>query len=226
MVQTDDRRRRATDPDLAVRARSRRREHRGGAHVSRRRYRAPRHHHRRGVLSGVHDSTGDKRPRASRPPNSVVHQPSATIFNATMVLSGALVLVATYFVHRTFGRRVVSVPLALFGVGVLGVGVFPGNRVPWHGIFALLTFVSGGVTVVLSSRVVTSPFRYLCLAFGGVSLTALASAIFLGSANPLLVLGLGGVERWVVYPLLLWMTGFGGYLMGHADRGRESSARR
>ncbi|MFC7081145.1 DUF998 domain-containing protein [Halorussus caseinilyticus] len=143
-----------------------------------------------------------------------------------MVLSGALVLVATYFVHRTFGRRVVSVPLALFGVGVLGVGVFPGNRVPWHGIFALLTFVSGGVTVVLSSRVVTSPFRYLCLAFGGVSLTALASAIFLGSANPLLVLGLGGVERWVVYPLLLWMTGFGGYLMGHADRGRESSARR
>lgn len=157
---------------------------------------------------------------ASRPPNSVVHQPSATIFNATMVVSGALTLVATVLVHRSFDRRVVSVPLALFGLGVLGVGVFPGNRVPWHGIFALLTFVSGGFAAVLSSRVVTPPFRYLCVAFGGVSLAALASAIFLGAANPLLVLGLGGVERWVVYPLLLWATGFGGYLMGDANRRR------
>ncbi len=27
-------------------------------------------------------------------------------------------------------------------------------------------------------------------------------------------MGSGGVERWVVYPLLLWLTGFGGYLLG------------
>lgn len=157
---------------------------------------------------------------ATRPPNSVIHQPSATIFNATMVTSGVLLLVATGLLHRALDRRVVSIPLALFGVGVLGVGVFPGNRVPWHGIFALLTFVSGGLAAVLSSRVVTRPFRYLCLAFGSVSLVALASAIFLGAANPLLVLGPGGLERWVVYPLLLWLTGFGGYLMGDGNRTR------
>ncbi|MGM0510617.1 MAG: hypothetical protein ACQESD_05765 [Thermoplasmatota archaeon] len=27
----------------------------------------------------------------------------------------------------------------------------------------------------------------------------------------------GGIERWVVYPLLLWIIGFGGYLLGDHD---------
>jgi len=45
---------------------------------------------------------------ASRPPNSVVHQPSSTIFNATMLVSGAFVLGGTYFVHRAFDRRWVT----------------------------------------------------------------------------------------------------------------------
>ncbi len=37
---------------------------------------------------------------ASRPPNSIIHQPSATIFNTTMIISGALLLTATYFVKK------------------------------------------------------------------------------------------------------------------------------
>jgi hypothetical membrane protein len=154
---------------------------------------------------------------ASRPPNSVVHQPSSTIFNATMLVSGALVLTGTYFADRAFDRRWTTAVLALFGVGVFGVGVFPGNVVPWHQLFALLTFVSGGLSAVVSARVVDGPFRYLCVAFGAFSLAVLASVVVLGDANPLLVLGLGGVERLVVYPVLLWATGFGGYLLGDAS---------
>jgi hypothetical membrane protein len=151
---------------------------------------------------------------ASRPPNSVVREPAATVFNTTMLLAGTLVLVAVFALQRALGRRSVSVPLGLFGLGVLGVGVFPGNRVPWHGLFALLTFVSGGVAPLLAAWTVTGPFRALSLVAGAVSLVALASALVLGEANPLLFLGLGGVERWVVYPILLWVTGFGGYLLG------------
>lgn len=45
----------------------------------------------------------------------------------------------------------------------------------------------------------------------------------LGEANPLLFLGLGGIERWVVYPILLWMTGFGGYLLGASKEVREDA---
>lgn len=134
-------------------------------------------------------------------------------------------LIATYFVHRSLGRRVLTVPLAAFGAGVLGVGTFPGNVTPWHGLFALLTFVSGGITVVLSSRVVTRPFSSICIAFDGISLLFLASVfvygLLIGEVSPLTAaLGSGGVERWVVYPLLLWILTFGGYRMGDADPSR------
>ncbi|SHL10713.1 hypothetical membrane protein [Haladaptatus paucihalophilus DX253] len=154
---------------------------------------------------------------STQPPNPIIHEPSATIFNSTMLVTGALLLVAAYFLHRSTGRRVLTIPLAVFGFGVFGVGVFPGNVVPWHGLFALLTFFSGGITVVLSSRVVTRPFKYFCLLFGVISLATLVSVFVLQEANPLNVLGSGGVERWVAYPLLLWVTGFGGYLLGDPD---------
>ncbi|WP_254273843.1 DUF998 domain-containing protein [Haloarcula marina] len=155
---------------------------------------------------------------STQPPNPVIHEPSATIFNSTMLLTGALVLVAAYFLHRSDGRREFTVSLAVFGAAVFGVGVFPGNVTPWHGLAALLTFASGGVTAVLSSRVVTRPFSLLCGALGAVSLLVLCSVFFYGLAlrqpHPLAFLGSGGVERWVAYPLLLWVPAFGGYLLG------------
>ena len=161
---------------------------------------------------------------STRPPNPVVHEPSATIFNATMLLTGALVLVAAYVIHRDGGSRVLTGPLAVFGLSVFGVGVFPGNVTPWHGLFALLTFFSGGVTAVLASRVVARPFSYLCVLLGGISLLVLASVFFYGlvlrEPTPLAFLGSGGVERWVAYPLLLWVLAFGGYLLGGAPSTR------
>jgi len=154
----------------------------------------------------------------TQPPDPIVHQPSATIFNGTMLLTGALVLVAAYFVYRAGGRRVLYVPLAVFGFAAFGVGVFPGNVTPWHGLFALLTFASGGITVVLSALVVGRPFSWLCGLLGGISLLVLLSVFFyglvLGTPSPLDVMGSGGVERWVAYPLLIWVPTFGGYLLG------------
>jgi hypothetical membrane protein len=151
------------------------------------------------------------------PPDPIIHEPSATIFNSTMLLTGALVLLAAYLVHRGLGRRVLTIPLAVFGVGIFGVGVFPGNITPWHGLFAMVTFVSGGITASLSSKVVARPFSYLCLLFGGISLIFLVSVLAFGLAgleHPLQFLGSGGIERWVVYPLLMWILSFGGYLLG------------
>jgi hypothetical membrane protein len=155
---------------------------------------------------------------STQPPDPIIHQPSATIFDGTMLVTGALVLLAVYVLHRRVGWRDFTVALAVFGFGIVGVGVFPGNVTPWHGLFALLTFVSGGVTVLLSSRVVTRPFAALCVALGGVSLLVLVSVFVYGLAlrapHPLTALGSGGIERWVVYPLLCWVLAFGGYLLG------------
>jgi hypothetical membrane protein len=154
------------------------------------------------------------------PPDPIIHQPSATIFNGTMLLTGALVLVAASLLYRSLAGRRFPVMLALFGVGAFGVGVFPGNVTPWHGLFALWTFVAGGVTVVSSARVVDGPFSVLCGLFGGISLFVLLSVFVYGLLfrvpHPLAFLGSGGIERWVAYPLILWILAFGGYVLGRA----------
>jgi hypothetical membrane protein len=49
----------------------------------------------------------------SRPPHSVILQPSATIFDFTMVVSGVLVIVAAYFVYRAFRRRASTIVIGL-----------------------------------------------------------------------------------------------------------------
>lgn len=158
---------------------------------------------------------------STRPPNPVIHEPSATIFNSTMLLTGAMALFSAYLLYRVMDRRGFPLALGLFGVGVFGVGVFPGNVTPWHGMFALLTFFMGGITVTLSARAVPRPFSFLCGLFGGTSLLTLVSVFFFGltvqSPNPLEFLSAGGIERWVVYPLILWLPAFGGYLMAGSD---------
>jgi len=154
---------------------------------------------------------------ASRPPDSVIHEPSSTIFNLTMMICGAMMLISTFLIHRIYEDRIFTIFLGLFGLGIFGVGIFPGNITPWHMIFAMLTFVSGGFVPIFSAKVVRKPFKYLGLIYGIISLGFLFSTVFLGDANPLNFLEFGGIERWVVYPLLLWITGFGGYLLGDTE---------
>ena len=56
------------------------------------------------------------------------------------------------------------------GVGALGVGVFPGNTGGIHALFAMLTFVGGGLAAIVTARVTHPPFRYLSVALGVISL--------------------------------------------------------
>jgi hypothetical membrane protein len=103
---------------------------------------------------------------STRPPNSVFHQPSAVIFNTTMILTGLMILIAVYFVQKIYKKPLTSIPMGLLGLGALGVGIFPGNVTPWHGLFALLTFFSGGIAAISSSKVVNPPFSFLGVIFG------------------------------------------------------------
>lgn len=141
------------------------------------------------------------------PPNSVIYQPSASIFNATMLGAGLMILTATFLQHKHFKKLLASAPLGLFGLGLVGIGLFPGNRVPYHGIFALLTFISGGIAAICSSKIVSAPFRFIGIVFGSIALVVLFSA-----KTYIPFIGDGGTERWVAYPILLWLTGFGSYL--------------
>jgi hypothetical protein len=48
--------------------------------------------------------------------------------------------------------------------------------------------------------------------------------VFLGAYKYFIpYLGVGGTERWVLYPTLFWLTAFGGYLLGIKDEYRHVS---
>jgi hypothetical membrane protein len=153
---------------------------------------------------------------ATEPPNSVIEQPSATIFNTTMMACGALVVLAAFCVQRGSRRWVAPVLIAVFGIGAIGVGVFPGDHGNVHEVFALLTFTAGGLAAILSYTIETAPFSCLSVLLGVVTLVTLLLYAIMGDSSPQAAMGLGGVERWVAYPILLWVTGLGGHLMGRA----------
>ena len=152
-------------------------------------------------------------------PETVIHQPSASIFNYTMIVSGIMIIIATGFVQNVFKKYLSTIPLFLLGIGISGVGFFPGNIVPWHFIFALMIFISGGIAAITSFKIVSSPLRYIFICFGIIALVFL---IF----NKLFIpgLGAGGAERWLFYPIVFWLTGMGTYLLGIKDGHKNTLA--
>ncbi|HEY6748793.1 MAG TPA: DUF998 domain-containing protein [Mycobacteriales bacterium] len=162
-------------------------------------------------------STGDNEISdlgGTRPPDSVVLQPSAAIFDGTMLLAGAAILLATFLVHRGLRRRAVSIWLGLFGAGAFLVGVFPGSTAV-HPFVATLTFVSAGVVALVFSRTQSAPGRYVSAALGSVTVLSTILGYFLLDWAPIAELGDGGIERWIAYPAVLWLAVTGGYLMAH-----------
>lgn len=153
---------------------------------------------------------------ATEPPGSIIIQPSSSIFSTAMAVCGLLIVAASYCIHRAFRKWTITFSLGLFGAGVLGVGIFNGSYGDIHGIFALLAFFMGGVTAISSFRVERAPFSYFSVALGGIALLDLILYYIMGNASPFTILGLGGLERWIAYPILLWVMGFGGYLMGYS----------
>jgi hypothetical membrane protein len=149
---------------------------------------------------------------ATRPPNSLIFQPSASLFNSSMFTAGILILLSSRLQHKSFNKLLFTIPFGLFGLGLVGVGIFPGNIDPYHGLSSMLVFLAGGIAAITAFKIVSTPFRYFGIVLGSIALTAWFLAMFYPSIL-FSSIGMGGTERWVAYPILLWLTGLGGYLM-------------
>jgi len=139
----------------------------------------------------------------------VVHQPTAIIFDSSVFLLGLLVAVAAYLFSRSAGRNVFSILLVLTGVGAMGVGVFPETAPLAHELTSDVAFIFAALAAVWSYRLVKAPLNYFSGILGAVSL----AAIVLDEANVTAGLGVGGIERMIVYPVIVWAVGFGAYAM-------------
>jgi hypothetical membrane protein len=153
----------------------------------------------------------------TRPPHGLVTQPSAMIFDTTMLIAGVLLLAGAFALWRIYRNRVLTVVSTLFGAGALLVGIFPGNTAP-HPAVAMIAFVFSALTAIAVFRVTSAPFRFMSLAVGLLSLVALIAGE-LGDNSPVVTsIGIGGTERWVVFPIILWLAFFGGYLLAWGHR--------
>jgi hypothetical membrane protein len=145
-------------------------------------------------------------------------------------------MIGAYLLFRRTGRRALMILNVLPGVGFLLAGLSPENvNLTVHSVGAPLAFVLGAIVVLLSYRMIRGPFRYFPVGLGTVSLFA-TCIIFFGyqivgpcgtcsgqsgydQSLDKLGLGLGGWESMIVYPLLIWLISFGGYLMAKTSEG-------
>ena len=131
--------------------------------------------------------------------------------NASFILLGLIILVGAALVRTAFppkrSRTAGLVLLALAGVGIIAVGLFPEDvNIGYHRIGAAAHFILGNLSMLVLGIALWTARRQPALALysivsGVVGLVA--TALFVSEHN--LGLGTGGMERLAAYPLPLWL---------------------
>ena len=132
------------------------------------------------------------------------------VFNVSIIVLGLLLILAVLLLRTAFpARRTRAVGLGLLavaGIGSIGVGLSPENvNITVHSLSALLAFLGGGLALIVLGFAMFRDtrwegFRAYSVLSGLVSLVALVlfiSKVYVG-------LGVGGMERLIVAPVVLW----------------------
>jgi len=139
-----------------------------------------------------------------------------------------LMLWSGYLLRKGTSRK-------LFGLGLLVAGVFEflvgvsyipfylgastagavGAAYDLHVASSFAAFILAIILMIFTYRFTRGPFRYFSLALGLVALAAFGISLggFSGFGN-YLGLGVGGIERVLIYSFEAWGIGFGAYLLG------------
>src|SRR5437899_9594859 len=141
-------------------------------------------------------------------------QPSSIIFNLSIILAGLLVLVSGFYLRRAVRANAIVACVLVAGAAIAGVGVFPETFGVIHGIVSLVTFLSISFAAIAAYKVERSHLSYFSVLLGIFSLSGtilFIDGVYLG-------LGGGGMERMIVYPVLLWSIAFSGQLIAEGHR--------
>ena len=138
-----------------------------------------------------------------------VELPSHNLFDISVFLIGLALLLGSYFLYRAFKNRVFGGLLILSGIGAMGVGIFPENYPVEHEIFSLVVFLFGGLAAIFAYKIERKPLNYFSPVIGAFSI----AMVVLYLAGYDLGLGVGGIERLIAYPELLWLVALGGHMI-------------
>ena len=139
---------------------------------------------------------------------------SSAIFTVAVILFGLMALLAAVLLRQRDRKSLIWLLLALSGIGAIGVGVFNEDYPLVHRPSALLAFLFGNLAALYSCRMVRPPLACVFALLGLIGLSALAlygGGFYVG-------LGVGGMERMILYPAMFWAIGFGAYLSAEEDR--------
>ena len=140
---------------------------------------------------------------------------TALVFNLSLILVGVLNIAGGFLLYRIHGRRWILGLYVLAGLGAAGAGVVPLDTSDLHGLFALVAFVCFNLQALASGTIVDGPMRAVSYIAGIVGFVFVVIMVIGDGGNPAVFgpIGHGGAERMIVYPAMLWMLAFGGYLM-------------
>jgi hypothetical membrane protein len=151
-------------------------------------------------------------------PGHYACSPWHDVFNASIVVMGLMILLAVVLIQTAFPRRRTRTIglglLALAGFGAIGVGLSPEDvNITVHSVSALLAFLGGGLSLLVLGFAMLRDtrwdgFRAFTLLCGLVDLVALILFVSKTYAG----LGVGGMERLIVAPVLLWSIVVGVHL--------------
>ena len=142
---------------------------------------------------------------------------TANLFNTSVLVLGICILIATYFFYLEYPERLPTSFLLLTALSAMGVGIFPEDSPPFHGIFTGFVFLFAAIFLISIIKV----NRSLPL----ISTAILGSLILIGSLLFLPYLGLdvhdpqeflgfmkGTLERFIIYPTVAGFLVLSGYL--------------
>jgi hypothetical membrane protein len=149
----------------------------------------------------------------------VIVSPSSLIWDSTLSLMGLLSLVSAVLVYGATRKKGFSILFGIWGLGALIAGAVPETLLSVHELASTASFLAGSIAAIVAFWFLTSPLKYLSVVLGLFSLASLVPLTFAGPFfrwNGIFGLGLGGIERMVVYPIIIWEIAFGAYLMSGA----------
>ena len=150
--------------------------------------------------------------------SSYACSPWHLVFNVSIIVLGLLLVLAVALLRTAFparrSRTIGLALLALAGLGSIGVGLFPENvNISAHSLSALVAFLCSGLALVVLGFAMFRDtrwdgFRAYSIISGLVTIVALVLFV----AKVYVGLGVGGMERLIVAPVLLWSIVVGVHL--------------
>jgi len=144
------------------------------------------------------------------------------LFNASLAAVGVLNMLGGVLLYAAHGRTWLLIIFLLAGLGALGAGLVPLDTSDFHSLFALMAFLFFNIEALGAAFLVSGPMRPISLLAGLLGLGFVVVMIIGDGGNTAVfgAIGHGGSERLIVYPVMLWMVAFGGYLMAKGDPAR------